>query len=36
MIASLMMYARPQLDEAHLRYWNLIRDNLNRARVEAG
>ncbi len=35
MIASLMMYARPQLDEAHLRYWNLIRDNLNRAGIES-
>ncbi len=34
MIASLMMYARPQLDEAHRRYWNLIRGNLSRAGID--
>lgn len=28
MIASLMMYARPELDAAHARYWSLIRDRL--------
>lgn len=28
MIASLMMYARPELHEAHLRYWALIRSEL--------
>ncbi|SDX42222.1 ABC transporter, phosphonate, substrate-binding protein [Ruegeria halocynthiae] len=33
MIASLMMYARPQLDRAHRRYWNLIRENLHHAGI---
>lgn len=28
MIASLMMYARPELDGAHQRFWSQIRDNL--------
>jgi len=28
MIASLMMYRRPQLEDAHTVYWNLVRDNL--------
>ncbi|MEX0308424.1 MAG: phosphate/phosphite/phosphonate ABC transporter substrate-binding protein [Ruegeria sp.] len=34
MIASLMMYARPQLDQAHQRYWKLIRYNLDRAGID--
>lgn len=28
MIANMMMYARPQLDSAHNRYWQLIREQL--------
>lgn len=35
MIASLMMYSRPQLDGAHRRYWQLIRDALHRAGIDS-
>ena len=35
MIASLMMYARPQLDGAHKRYWQLVREYLNRAGIDS-
>lgn len=35
MIASLMMYRRPQLAEAHARYWRLIRANLTSAGVDS-
>ncbi|MBD3664786.1 phosphate/phosphite/phosphonate ABC transporter substrate-binding protein [Sulfitobacter aestuariivivens] len=35
MIASLMMYARPELDAAHVRYWALIRDELARRGIPA-
>ena len=35
MIASLMMYARPELSSAHERYWDLIRANLTRAGISA-
>ncbi len=35
MIASLMMYARPQLDGAHRRYWRLIREHLRRAGIDS-
>ncbi len=35
MIANLMMYARPQLDEAHQRYWALIRASLCDAGINA-
>lgn len=35
MIASLTMYKRPQLDEAHDRYWKLIRDNLREAGMDS-
>jgi len=35
MIASLMMYARPQLDAAHARFWQLIRENLAQAGIDA-
>ncbi len=33
MIASLMMYARPELADAHNRYWALIRENLHDAGI---
>ena len=33
MIANLMMYARPQLDGVHERYWQLIREYLSRAGI---
>lgn len=35
MIANLMMYARPELLDAHDRYWNLIRTHLERAGIES-
>lgn len=35
MIANLMMYQRPQLDEAHARYWALIRKHLSDAGVDS-
>lgn len=35
MIASLMMYRRPQLDEAHEHYWQLIRQNLHLAGIDS-
>jgi len=35
MIASLMMYRRPQLDEAHEHYWQLIRQNLQLAGIDS-
>lgn len=35
MIASLMMYKRPQLVEAHNRYWALIRQNLSAAGINS-
>lgn len=35
MTASLMMYARPQLDDAHGRYWDLIRENLQRLGIDS-
>lgn len=35
MIASLMMYQRPQLKDAHDRYWELIRENLAAASIES-
>jgi len=35
MIASLMMYRRPELDAAHDRYWALIRSNLAEAGVDS-
>lgn len=35
MIASLPMYARPELEAAHGRYWTLIREGLNELGVEA-
>ena len=34
MIASLTMYARPQLAGAHARFWDLIRANLRHAGIE--
>ncbi len=34
MIANLMMYARPELDAAHDRYWALIRENLRAAGID--
>jgi len=35
MIASLMMYARPELEDAHNRYWQLIRRFLAEAGIES-
>ncbi|MGB7317581.1 MAG: PhnD/SsuA/transferrin family substrate-binding protein [Planktotalea sp.] len=35
MIANLMMYRRAELDEAHRRYWELIRKNLAKAGIDA-
>ncbi len=35
MIANLMMYQRPQLEDAHNRYWQLIRKNLTDADVDS-
>ncbi len=35
MIASLMMYIRPELDSAHARYWALIRDALAARGIDA-
>ncbi len=35
MIASLMMYRRPQLDAVHDRYWQLIRENLRAAGIDS-
>ncbi|WP_336470003.1 phosphate/phosphite/phosphonate ABC transporter substrate-binding protein [Candidatus Halocynthiibacter alkanivorans] len=35
MIASLMMYQRPQLVGAHNRYWALIRQNLRQAGIDS-
>lgn len=35
MIASLMMYDRPELSAAHSRYWHLIRDHLRAAGVNS-
>lgn len=35
MIASLMMYARPELAEAHKNYWNLIRRHLALAGIDS-
>jgi ABC-type phosphate/phosphonate transport system substrate-binding protein len=35
MIASLPMYARPELDAAHARYWQLIREGLNEHQVDS-
>lgn len=35
MIASLMMYARPELEAAHARYWALIRDALALRGIDA-
>jgi hypothetical protein len=35
MIASLMMYRRPELDAAHDRYWALIRSNLAEAGIDS-
>ncbi|MEP3297977.1 MAG: PhnD/SsuA/transferrin family substrate-binding protein [Pseudoruegeria sp.] len=35
MIASLMMYARPQLADAHVRYWRLIRSELQAIGINA-
>lgn len=35
MIASLMMYRRPQLDAAHGRYWQLIREHLRTAGIDS-
>lgn len=35
MIASLMMYRRPELEAAHARYWSLIRTNLAEAGIES-
>lgn len=35
MIASLPMYARPELDAAHRRYWKLIRDGLASVGLES-
>ncbi|MFT6024626.1 MAG: ABC-type phosphate/phosphonate transport system substrate-binding protein [Ascidiaceihabitans sp.] len=35
MIANLMMYQRPQLDEAHARYWALIRKHLSDAGIDS-
>ena len=35
MIASLMMYHRPQLEDAHNRYWALIRKNLAAIGIES-
>ena len=35
MIANLMMYARPELAEAHARYWALIRTNLSAEGIES-
>ena len=35
MIANLMMYQRPQLNDAHSRYWALIRKNLTDAGIDS-
>lgn len=35
MIANLMMYQRPQLDQAHERYWTLIRKHLSDAGMDS-
>lgn len=35
MIANLMMYQRPQLVEAHSKYWALIRKHLSRAGIDS-
>ncbi len=35
MIANLMMYLRPELVEAHKRYWQLIRNNLSEVGVDS-
>ena len=35
MIANLIMYARPQLNDAHKRYWQLIRKYLSRAGIDS-
>lgn len=35
MIANLMMYQRPQLEGAHARYWQLIRNALNAVGIDA-
>ncbi len=35
MIASLIMYQRPQLVEAHSRFWQLIRNNLRDAGLDS-
>ena len=35
MIASLMMYARPELADAHARYWSLIRQELNAREIDS-
>ena len=35
MIANLMMYHRPQLVDAHNRYWQLIRDNLDEIGIDS-
>lgn len=35
MIASLMMYARPELHTAHERFWSLIRERLAEAGIDA-
>ena len=35
MIASLMMYRRPELDAAHDRYWALIRSNLAKMGIDS-
>jgi ABC-type phosphate/phosphonate transport system substrate-binding protein len=35
MIANLMMYQRPQLVEAHTRYWTLIRKHLSDAGIDS-
>lgn len=35
MIASLMMYARPQLDGAHERFWTLIRNDLSHVGIDS-
>lgn len=35
MIASMMMYRRPELDDAHDRYWQSIRNNLQDAGIQS-
>jgi len=35
MIANLMMYQRPELVDAHNRYWQLIREGLSKAGIES-